>query len=57
MSFLPLHDLRSPFSGQSDNPLWKALRDEAREIAWLLALVGALSVTGVGLAVLLAATS
>lgn len=55
MSFRPLHDLRSPFSGHRDNPLWKALRDEAREVAWLVALVSALSVTGVVLAVLLAA--
>jgi hypothetical protein len=57
MSFPPLRDLRSPFSGHRDNRLFKALRDEAREIAWLLALVGALSATGVMLAVLLAATS
>ena len=56
MSLLPLHDLRSPFGGYRENPLWKAMRDEAREVAWLVALVGALSMTGVVLAVLLAAT-
>jgi hypothetical protein len=56
MSLLPLRDLRSPFDGPQESPLWKAMRDEAREVAWLVALVGALSVTGVAAAVLLAVT-
>ena len=34
--------------------IWKAVGDELREIVWLASTVGALSVAGVGLAVLLA---
>ncbi|HEU0157912.1 MAG TPA: hypothetical protein VFR00_01300 [Hyphomicrobiaceae bacterium] len=34
--------------------LWKGLGDELREMLWLASLVGALSVVGVGLAVLVA---
>jgi len=34
--------------------LWKGLGDEVREMLWLASLVGALSVLGVGLAVIVA---
>jgi hypothetical protein len=34
--------------------MWKSLIDEAQEIAWLAAMVGALSAAGVGVAVVLA---
>jgi hypothetical protein len=34
--------------------VWRAVRDELREIVWLASTVGALSAAGVGLAVLLA---
>ena len=34
--------------------MWKAVIDEAHEIAWLATVVGALSVAGVGVAVMLA---
>jgi len=34
--------------------MWKAVIDEAQEIAWLATVVGALSVAGVGVAVMLA---
>jgi hypothetical protein len=33
---------------------WKGLTDELREMIWLASLVGALSLLGVGLAVILA---
>jgi NhaP-type Na+/H+ or K+/H+ antiporter len=36
-------------------PMWKALIDEAREVAWLAFVVGSLSAAGVGLAVVVAA--
>jgi hypothetical protein len=36
-------------------PMWKALIDEAREVAWLALVVGSLSAAGVGLAVVVAA--
>jgi len=35
--------------------LWKAVREELREVAWLASVIGALSVAGVGLAMALAA--
>lgn len=41
-----------PGSGLGER--WKAVFDELREIAWLASMVGALSVAGVGLAVVLA---
>jgi hypothetical protein len=34
--------------------MWNSLRDELREILWLISLVGGLSIMGVGLAVVLA---
>ena len=34
--------------------MWKTLIDEAQEIAWLATVIGALSVAGVGVAVVLA---
>ncbi len=34
--------------------LWKGLSEELREMIWLASLVGALSVLGVGLAVMVA---
>jgi hypothetical protein len=34
--------------------LWKGLGEEVREMIWLASLVGALSVLGVGLAVIVA---
>jgi hypothetical protein len=34
--------------------IWRAVGDELREIVWLASTIGALSVAGVGLAVLLA---
>jgi hypothetical protein len=34
--------------------MWKSLFDEAREIAWLATVIGALSAAGVGLAVMVA---
>jgi hypothetical protein len=34
--------------------MWKSVLDEAREIAWLASLVGALSLAGVGIAIALA---
>jgi hypothetical protein len=36
-------------------PMWKTVLDEAREIAWLAIVIGALSVASVSLAVVLAA--
>jgi hypothetical protein len=33
--------------------MWSTLRDELRELAWLASFVGGLSITGVGLAVML----
>jgi hypothetical protein len=35
--------------------MWKTVLDEAREIAWLAIVIGALSVASVSLAVVLAA--
>ena len=35
--------------------MWNSLRDELREVVWLVTVVGGLSVTAVGLAVALAA--
>jgi hypothetical protein len=35
-------------------PLWNALREEMREILWLVAIIGGLSIMGVGLAVVMA---
>jgi hypothetical protein len=40
--------------GRRPMDLWKGLGDELREMLWLASLVGALSVVGVGLAVLVA---
>ena len=45
-----LHDLPSPRQGR----VWRAVREEVWEVAWLVAIVGALSVASVALAVLLA---
>jgi len=39
----------------SERQVWKAVREELREIAWLATVIGGLSVAGVGLAVALAA--
>lgn len=47
---MAFHDLRSP----SEERFWSAVRTELREIAWLVAIVAALSVAGVALAVILA---
>jgi hypothetical protein len=33
--------------------MWKSLRDELREILWLVSVIGGLSIMGVGLAVVL----
>jgi hypothetical protein len=33
--------------------MWTSLREELREIVWLVAIVGSLSIMGVGLAVVL----
>jgi hypothetical protein len=52
---MALHNLRRPSDGHWDGQLWSTLREEVREVAWLLALVGGLSVAGVALAALLAA--
>jgi hypothetical protein len=52
---MSLHNLRSPSDGHGHGQLWSAMREELREVAWLLALVGGLSVAGVALAALLAA--
>jgi hypothetical protein len=35
--------------------MWKSVFDEAREVVWLVSLVGGLSVVGVGIAVALTA--
>ena len=35
--------------------MWKSMREEMREVVWLVSIVGGLSVIGVGLAVALAA--
>lgn len=32
--------------------VWKTVRDEVREVVWLASVVGALSVIGIGLAVM-----
>ena len=34
--------------------VWNTVKQEAREVAWLASVVGALSVVGVGLAVVMA---
>jgi hypothetical protein len=34
--------------------MWSSLRDELREIVWLVMIIGGLSIMGVGLAVMLA---
>jgi hypothetical protein len=36
--------------------MWSSLRDELREILWLAAIVGGLSIMGVGLALVLTQT-
>jgi hypothetical protein len=36
--------------------MWFSLRDELREIVWLVMIIGGLSIMGVGLAVMLAQT-
>lgn len=36
--------------------MWKSVVDEAREVVWLVSLVGGLSAVSVGLAVALVAT-
>jgi hypothetical protein len=36
--------------------MWTSLREELREIVWLVVLTGGLSIMGVGLAVVLAQT-
>jgi hypothetical protein len=33
--------------------MWNSLRDELREILWLVSMIGGLSIMGVGLAVVL----
>jgi hypothetical protein len=33
--------------------MWNSLRDELREILWLVSMIGGLSIMGVGLAVML----
>ena len=35
---------------------WRLIRSELREVAWLVSIIGALSVLGVGLAIALALT-
>jgi len=35
--------------------MWKSMRDEVREVVWLVSIVGGLSLLGVGLAVAIAA--
>jgi hypothetical protein len=35
--------------------MWKSVLDEAREVVWLVAIVGGLSVVGVGIAIAFAA--
>jgi hypothetical protein len=35
--------------------MWEKLQIEAREVAWLLSIVGGLSLVGIGLAIALAA--
>ena len=37
--------------------MWSIMRDELREIVWAASMIGGLSVAGISLAVLLAATS
>jgi hypothetical protein len=57
---MSLYDVLHGVPGPRDEPrgvqIWRAVREEAREVAWLLVLVAGLSVTGVALGVLLAAT-
>jgi hypothetical protein len=36
--------------------MWKSVFEEAREVAWLVSIIGGLSVAAVGLAVAFAAT-
>jgi hypothetical protein len=36
-------------------PMWNSIFDEAREVAWLISLVGGLSAVGVGIAVAIVA--
>ena len=36
--------------------MWNSLRDESREILWLVSIIGGLSIMGVGLAVVLVST-
>jgi hypothetical protein len=48
---MSLHDLPNLPEGRA----WREVREEVREVAWLVGIVGALSMAGVGLAVILAA--
>ena len=43
-----------PDAEPSDQGVWKVVRDELWEAAWLAGMIGALSAAGVGVAVLLA---
>lgn len=44
-----------PDTSFSGRQIWEGVREELREIAWLVSVIGVLSAAGVGLAVALAA--
>jgi hypothetical protein len=43
-----------PNGGSAGRPVWKAVREELREVVWLASVIGGLSAAGVGLALALA---
>ncbi len=54
---MPLDDQPSDVPAPHAGRLWKAVREETREVVWLVAVVGALSVAGVAVAIILAGHS
>lgn len=44
-----------PNGSSAGRPMWKAVREELREVVWLASVIGGLSAAGVGLAIALAA--
>jgi hypothetical protein len=42
-------------SNRGSTTMWKSVFEEAREVAWLISIIGCLSVAAVGLAVAFAA--
>jgi hypothetical protein len=45
-----------PAGNGGSTTMWKSVFEEAREVAWLISIIGCLSVAALGLAVAFAAT-